>query len=132
MLMSAELPNIENAEKETRRLLLEHQVASIFPVLLLMHEALTNAIVHGSGMNPEWHIKYVMEFSGDSIIMQVQDQGDGFPWRNFSDALPPPDMPSGRGLFIMRQYSDHLAFNDKGNSVTLTLHVQRGGDNELY
>ncbi len=59
--------------------------------------------------------------SKDEIRILVRDEGKGFnaaelPTREESQVL---DTESGRGLVLMRSFTDELIFNDKGNEVTL-------------
>jgi len=68
----------------------------------------------------------LLQEGGNSLVkLTIEDEGPGF------TPLPPQDgeavsmAVSGRGLKMMRRYSDALYFNEKGNSVTL-LKVFRG------
>ena len=57
----------------------------------------------------------------DEVLVSVEDQGPGF----VPEAVPDPtldenlDKPAGRGLMLMRAYMASIAYNPKGNRVTL-------------
>jgi serine/threonine-protein kinase RsbW len=59
----------------------------------------------------------------DVVRLHVTDEGDGFD----PSIVPDPTLPErlaledGRGLFVLKRLVDHVAFNEKGNSVCLTL-----------
>ena len=52
----------------------------------------------------------------------IEDEGGGFDWRD-NNVLEPgnlvPTALHGRGLMLMQKVFDTVAFNDKGNKVTL-------------
>ncbi len=97
-----------------------------FGLELLLREALTNAVVHGS--RPEAPGTVVLRLTTDAVgvTIEVSDEGAGFNWR---DALVRPLDPSregGRGVAIYRQFADSVSFNEAGNAVTLTRHWRKG------
>ena len=53
----------------------------------------------------------------------MTDEGDGFDPRGVPDPTLPDrlELEDGRGLFVLRSLVDHVAFNERGNSVCLTL-----------
>ncbi len=125
--MSAELSNIDRACLETRASLREQGLEDCsFEVQLVMREALSNAIIHGSGMDKKKTVDYAFEIRDDTLIMRVRDQGAGFPWHEKSANMPAPHSLGGRGVTIMREYFDSVEFNEQGNAIVLTKHYQKG------
>jgi len=51
----------------------------------------------------------------------IRDEGQGFDPRELPDPTDPLNLEklSGRGLLLMRTFMDNVAFNDRGNQVTL-------------
>jgi anti-sigma regulatory factor (Ser/Thr protein kinase) len=51
----------------------------------------------------------------------IRDEGRGFDPKQLPDPTDPLNMekPSGRGLLLMRTFMDDVAFNERGNQVTL-------------
>jgi serine/threonine-protein kinase RsbW len=91
----------------------------VFEMSLVMEEALTNALKHGNKQDPNkdaW-----MRWSVDSrrVLVIVEDEGDGFDPTRIPDPRRPENLerPSGRGLFLMRCYTNWMRFNKRGNRV---------------
>jgi CheY-like chemotaxis protein len=57
----------------------------------------------------------------DEVRVLIRDGGKGFNIENVPDATNPKilDSESGRGLVLMKSFTDELIFNDRGNEVTL-------------
>ncbi len=64
--------------------------------------------------------------SADEIRILVRDQGKGFDLNKVPDAVTADslDSESGRGLLLMKSFSDELIFNDQGNEVTIIKKVR--------
>jgi len=95
---------------------------SIRKMKIALTELLVNAISHGN--KKDFSKKVVMGHIIDKkqITISIMDEGNGFN----PDSVPDPTTPEnlskncGRGLFIVKHYVDTVAFNDKGNRVTVT------------
>ena len=93
---------------------------------LALDEAVTNAIVHGHRGDRSKLIRVDFVWSPSEITVTVADQGPGF---NCSE-LPNPTRScnllkeGGRGLYIISAIMNHVAFNDKGNEIRMTLNRQ--------
>ncbi|MGH7674048.1 MAG: ATP-binding protein [Gemmatimonadales bacterium] len=95
----------------------------LFNLRTALAEALTNAIVYGNGEDAAKLVRVQVELGQDAIRIRVSDDGDGFD----PSAPPDPTAPEnlaredGRGLYVMRHLVDRVDFNDKGNTICLTL-----------
>jgi anti-sigma regulatory factor (Ser/Thr protein kinase) len=124
-------------------------------LLIALHEALTNAIVHGNlgisselreqpgdafvralaerSADPELAAREVFikfQFDGERCEIRIRDEGDGFDWqKHFAelDARPDDAEPSlansGRGLIIMRAFTDGVRYEHDGRECVLTMRV---------
>lgn len=94
----------------------------IFGVHLALEEALVNAIKHGNRCDASKTVRVVCELSLNKLHIQIQDEGQGFN----PDAVPDCtdhehiEMPSGRGVLLMRSFMSSVEFNGKGNCVMMT------------
>jgi anti-sigma regulatory factor (Ser/Thr protein kinase) len=63
----------------------------------------------------------------------VRDDGPGFDPRTLPDPTDPENLlkPSGRGVMLIRTFMDAVAFNDKGNEVTMTKRRVASDEEEL-
>lgn len=125
--MAANLVNIDKASDATKQFLqrngLEEQT---FAVVLVLREALANAVIHGCKSDERLVVEYLLSNTDGVLTMVVEDGGPGFDWRKASQCEPQPEKPGGRGLNIMRQYFDTMEYNERGNKVVLKKSVKRG------
>ena len=63
------------------------------------------------------HISYT--HNQDAFTITVEDNGNGFDWRNLVHPKDRLLALHGRGITLARFYFDEVTFNDKGNRVTL-------------
>ena len=81
-------------------------------ICLALREALNNAILHGNRRSPAKQVRVRVSGGPGRIALSVQDQGGGFNPRNLPDPTKPENLlkPCGRGIFLMRNFMDHVAF----------------------
>ena len=95
--------------------------ADLFSIHLAAEEAIVNAIVHGNRLDPAKRVHVDCSVSGNSVWMRITDEGSGFdpaavPDCTLADRL---EVPSGRGVMLMRSFMTRIEYNAKGNSVEL-------------
>ena len=59
-----------------------------------------------------------------SLVYRITDEGKGFKWRSLlsrSQEVCESEDVNGRGIFLARSFFSSLAYNDRGNEVTLTV-----------
>ena len=94
-----------------------------FNLRTALAEALANTIAYGNRQDPSRVVRVRVEASRAWLRIHVTDDGAGFD----PAVVPDPTVPGrleredGRGLFVLRSLVDHVTFNEKGNSVCLTL-----------
>lgn len=93
-------------------------------VRLGLQEALVNAAKHGNALDPARIVEVQYTRCGSYRWWVIRDQGSGFrtpPPAGLlcSQQLPEWDMDCGRGLFILHQVFDQVAWNELGNELTL-------------
>ena len=91
----------EKAEKLLRKNNLDDY---IFPIQMLLREALTNAVVHGCRKIPSLMIKSTIIIFENEIIIEIEDPGDGFDWKSGKERDYSLSAESGRGLLIFQKY----------------------------
>ena len=79
-----------------------------------LHEALSNALMHGHRGDPARPIRLRMYAEGESIWIEVRDGGPGVralpPLPDLSKKLRGEDRPTGWGIFLMRSLASELVF----------------------
>jgi serine/threonine-protein kinase RsbW len=123
VFLSPKLRHIDRASEETERFLQENGVTvDPFGVLLVMREALTNAVLYGSRHEEDSQIRYSLRCESGTLTMEVEDDGDGFDWKSLSTDVPDITSESGRGMAIMTLYSSGYQYNEKGNRLAVFWH----------
>ncbi len=120
VFLSPKLRYIDEAGGETERFLAENSSGiNAFGVLLIMREALTNAVLYGSRHEEDSRIRYSLRLDPGRLIMEVEDDGDGFDWKNRTADVPDITSESGRGTAIMVHYASGFEYNEKGNRLAV-------------
>ena len=94
-----------------------------FRLCTVLAEAVANAMLYGNDSDPTRHVIIEVELGADRLVIGVSDEGDGFDHR----VMPQPideesiDATRGRGLFMIHRLADSVAFNDRGNTIWMTL-----------
>ena len=123
VFLSPKLRYIDQAGGETERFLAENGGGiDAFRVLLIMREALTNAVLYGSRHEEDSKIRYSLRLAGGTLTMEVEDDGDGFDWKSRSADVPDVASESGRGMAIMSVYATGYQYNEKGNRLAVFWH----------
>lgn len=94
----------------------------LFAVHLAVHEALTNAVVHGNRRDPGKKVAVACQLLPDELVVTISDEGPGFDPQQVPDCTQPDrlDAPGGRGVALMRSFMDGVRFSDDGRTVHLT------------
>jgi serine/threonine-protein kinase RsbW len=90
-------------------------------VMLTLSEAVTNAIVHGNKEDLGKTVTIDLVINLKSVVVTVQDEGLGFNPEDSPDPMKDENLlaTGGRGIFLMKEYADELAFSDDGRLVTM-------------
>jgi serine/threonine-protein kinase RsbW len=95
--------------------------SDLFSIHLAAEEAIVNAIVHGNKLDPAKTVHVVCHVDAELVRVEITDEGDGFdpaqvPDCTLEDRL---EVPSGRGVMLMRNFMSRIEYNAKGNSVLM-------------
>ncbi len=92
----------------------------LFAINLVMREGLTNAVRHGNVGDPEKKVRFLLKITNDRILkLEIEDEGDGFDWRNQKKEDLSDDEDHGRGIIIIDTYFTSHSYNEKGNILFL-------------
>jgi serine/threonine-protein kinase RsbW len=93
----------------------------IFAIRLAMEEAVANGFRHGNEGDPRKSVTVTFGIDDSGISLAVEDQGTGFD----PTAVPDPtedanlEIPSGRGLMLMRAYMTEVVVIPPGNRIEM-------------
>lgn len=92
-------------------------------LMLLLSEAVTNAIVHGNKLDKKKKVEVEVQINSDKIVSTVKDQGDGFELNTTNNPLKEENLlkDSGRGIFLIKEISDSMDYLDDGTTIRFSL-----------
>lgn len=91
-------------------------------VEIALREALANAVFHGNDGDPAKRVHLrVYGAPKWGLLIVVGDEGPGFQPENVPDPRDPDrlELPHGRGIFLMHELMDALAYRKQGREVVL-------------
>lgn len=95
-------------------------------ILVVLTETFNNALEHGNKLNPDKQITITFKIKSDKLIFTVKDEGLGFDYFNIADPTEPHNISKskGRGIFLMKQLSDNIYFEDNGSTVIMEFNLR--------
>ncbi len=92
-----------------------------FAIRLAVEEAIVNAFRHGNQLDPSKVVRFRASIDAREVVLEVEDQGPGFD----PAAIPDPtedenlEIPSGRGVMLIRAYMSEVEYLPPGNRVRM-------------
>jgi len=82
----------------------------IHKLSMAVREGAINAFTYGNCQDPQKKITLVVEFEPEKLVIHIMDQGCGFEITEIPDPLAEENLlrTSGRGLFLMRAFTDEF------------------------
>jgi hypothetical protein len=134
--------------EDVRKFCGENPTIALAGIRMALNEAIINAIEHGNlqltselkeeanyldilrqrANDPRYRDRavHVTSMLGNGLFhCRVTDEGPGFDWRRLPDPTDPENLfkPHGRGLILIANYFDDVSFNDRGNTISMTLNL---------
>jgi serine/threonine-protein kinase RsbW len=93
-------------------------------LMLLLSEAVTNAIEHGNQSDASKKVDVHIRINNKSISTTVTDEGGGFDPTDVKDPLKEENLldVGGRGIFLIKELSDGVEFDDDGRTIRFEIH----------
>ena len=90
-----------------------------YKVVLLLSEAVTNAIEHGNKMDASKEVTVALEVKPQKIEITVDDQGEGFDHSQIKDPVEADNLlnDGGRGIFFIQEMADEYKFKNGGRTM---------------
>lgn len=92
-------------------------------LMLLLSEAVTNAIVHGNKLDENKTVEVEVQINSKKIVSTVKDHGKGFDPQAANDPLKEENLlkDSGRGIFLIKEISDSMDYLDNGTKIRFSI-----------
>ena len=90
-------------------------------LFVALDEAFVNAVKHGNKFDVAKNIRIVADITPKEARFTVEDEGEGFDVSSIPDPTDIENLfkTSGRGVMFMYNIMDEVAYNAKGNRITL-------------
>lgn len=90
-------------------------------LFVALDEAFVNAVKHGNKFDAKKLVRIAAEVSKNEARFTIEDEGEGFDVNNIPDPLDPQNLfkASGRGVLFIYNIMDEVAYNDRGNRLTM-------------
>lgn len=95
-----------------------------------VREAVANAIKHGNAQNPEKQVHVDLLLDEGSLVIRIEDEGEGFDPSSIQDPLAPENLlrPNGRGIFYMKNFMDDIQYGPRpGGGTVVTMRKRIAG-----
>lgn len=94
-------------------------------LMLTVSEAATNGVVHGNQLDPTKKVILTAQSDGKSLTITSKDEGPGFNPDDIADPLAEENLlnTSGRGVFLMNEYAEEVAYQDNGTKLVLKFNL---------
>jgi serine/threonine-protein kinase RsbW len=95
--------------------------SDVFDIKLCVEEAVINAIIHGNRRDAKKSVTAAYWINGDELNVEVEDEGDGFVYKEISDPTAEGNImkSSGRGVYLINHLMDKVEYNDAGNRIRM-------------
>ena len=95
---------------------------------MAVRECAVNAVVHGNRYNLNKKVHLTVARPPAQVVVKIADEGEGFELQDLPDPLAQENLlrHSGRGIFIIRAFTDDFAvrrLSPSGTEVTLVKNV---------
>jgi serine/threonine-protein kinase RsbW len=93
----------------------------IFGIRLALEEAVVNAIKHGNQHDATKQVRIACRVTDDHLWVSIADEGRGFNPDDVPDCCCDDrlEIPSGRGIALMKAFMCHVEYTAGGNCVVM-------------
>jgi serine/threonine-protein kinase RsbW len=94
-------------------------------IMISVTECISNAIIHGNQSDKNKLVHLQLQMDEGKLKFVIQDEGEGFDFSLLPDPTAPENIekPGGRGIFLIRNLSDEVRFDDNGKTIVITFYM---------
>lgn len=94
-------------------------------IMISVTECISNAIIHGNQSNADKMVHLELQMQQGLLKCSIEDEGSGFDYNNLPDPTEPENIEKlgGRGIFLMRNLSDDVKFEENGKKTILSFYL---------
>lgn len=128
IVIKSEISELEKVEKFINEILKEYDLDEKYfnRIYVCVSEAVLNSIKHGNKNDKNKTVSIGINCNMNEINVLVEDEGKGFNIKKLKDPTLRKNLKkeSGRGIFIIKNLSDKLEYNEKGNRIQFKIKCQ--------
>lgn len=96
-------------------------------LFVALDEAFVNAVKHGNKYDTTKLVRITTDVSTAEARFTIEDEGEGFDVNSIPDPLDPENLfkTSGRGVLFIYNIMDEVAYNERGNRLTMVKRSDR-------
>ena len=113
-----------------RQNILSVDESDIYALRLIYSELLCNAVIHGNNNDARKLVSLTVELLEDMVLSMIRDEGGGFDHQKMiTEAKKNKNLysNSGRGILIVDELTDSMAYNAAGNEIRFSKKVKLNG-----
>ena len=94
-------------------------------IMISITECISNAIILGNLSNATKMVHLELQMQPGLLRCSIEDEGNGFDYTNLPDPTDPGNIEKlgGRGIFLMRNLSDEVKFEENGKKTILSFYL---------
>lgn len=128
IVIKSEISELEKVENFINEILKEYDLDEKYfnRIYVCVSEAVLNSIKHGNKNDKNKTVSIGINCNMNEINVLVEDEGKGFNINKLKDPTLRKNLKkeSGRGIFIIKNLSDKLEYNEKGNRIQFKIKCQ--------
>lgn len=121
LVIKSDISELEKVENFINEIFKEYDLAQKYfnKIYVCVSEAVVNSIKHGNKNDENKTVSIGIDCDLKEINVLIEDEGDGFDIKKVKDPTLMENIKneSGRGIFIIKNLSDKLEYNEKGNRI---------------
>jgi serine/threonine-protein kinase RsbW len=123
--IQSEISELKKVEKFIQDIIHEYNLNPKYfnKIYLCVSEAVINSIKHGNKNNKQKKVSIGVDCKNQVLELKIEDEGKGFEIGKVEDPTLQNNIKneSGRGIFIIKNMSNKLEFNKKGNRIQFNI-----------
>src|SRR5579885_2257 len=102
-------------------------------LFIALDEAFVNAVKHGNKLDHSKLVRITADLSPKEARFTVEDEGQGFNVTEIPDPRDPSNLfkTSGRGVLLIYNIMDEVAYNERGNRLTMVKRPEGSLESEV-
>jgi serine/threonine-protein kinase RsbW len=94
-------------------------------IMISVTECISNAIIHGNQGNKQKLVHLELKAEEDQLQFIIEDEGEGFEIETLPDPTAPENIekPGGRGIFLIKNLTDEVKFEEGGKRTVLSFYM---------